>query len=77
MSEAKMQRDMYANNVFSETADPHRPGTAQSRAKAAEMSGHNVFSDGTGFVAGEDTRPRNRGHRRLKILFLQILTQKC
>lgn len=53
-SDLKMQRDFYADNVFSETAEPHRPGTAQSRAKAAEICGHDIFSDGASLATGED-----------------------
>ena len=61
-SEAKMKRDMYANNVFSDAAEPHRPSTAQSRAKAEEISGHDIFSDGDGFRAGDKSESRTARH---------------
>ena len=51
--DTKMQRDLHANNVFSDAAEPHRPGKAQLETKMQrDMHANNVFSD-----AAEPHRP--------------------
>lgn len=53
LSDAKFERDFKGHDVFSDSATPRRPGTALSGAKAAEIRGQDIFSDGPGYVAAE------------------------
>ena len=53
VSHAKMRRDYQGSDVFSDEAEPRRPGTALSTAKAADMKGQDIFSDGPRWTDGE------------------------
>ena len=58
VSHAKLQRDYQGSDVFSDVAEPRRPGTALSTAKANDMRGQDIFSDGPVRAKGEVSEAR-------------------
>jgi len=75
-SDTKMQSDVRGHDVFGETAEPHRPGTAKSRAKAAEMSGQDIFSNGKGHEHVSCPAICNVHHTLAPVKFFGALLQR-
>ena len=74
VSHAKLQRDYRGSDVFSDVAEPRRPGTALSTAKANDMRGQDIFSDGPAREKGEVSEARAAAEACLAVT---LATQKA